>query len=278
MAIATSNTLIQEQVSSFLVQPLEAASVFLSMGPRIFDSAVPVRVPTLESSTGAGYVAEGQTIADDDAVFDEVELLPTSRPAVKVITKISNEARRQSAIPLDSILRDRLVKDVADFIDGQMINGTGANNGMTGIFAAANTTQVAADPGTLDGILAAQAALLGAEVPASNLKLLVNPATYSALVAEKATGSGTYQLQPDATRAAGLSVFGSSVYVSSKVPTGKAALLDPSFVAVGRDSNPQVTLLDQTFAATDQLGIRVTARFDIALLRPAAVAVITKAE
>src|SRR5690606_40607132 len=80
MAHSTANTLIQSEVANLLVKPLESASVFLSMAPRVIDSAVPVRIPTLESSTGAGYVAEAASIPEDDAVFDEVELLPTSRP------------------------------------------------------------------------------------------------------------------------------------------------------------------------------------------------------
>jgi len=276
MAHNTSGTLIQSEVANLLVKPLENASVFLQMGPRVIDSAVPVRIPTLESSTGAGYVVESAAIGEDTAVFDEVELLPTSRPAVKVIAKISNEARRQSAIALDQIVRDRLVQDVASFIDGQFLNGAGTSNAMTGIFVAAGTTQVDADPATLDGILGAQAELLAANVPGDNLRVLVNPATYSALVAQKETG-GRYLLQPDASRAAGLQVFGMPIFVSGKVPAGKAAVLDPSFVAVGRDSAPQVVLLDQTFAANDQLGIRVVARFDLALLRPAAVAIVADA-
>ena len=37
--VATNPTLLQDQVASLLVQPLEAASVVLAAGPRIFDTA-----------------------------------------------------------------------------------------------------------------------------------------------------------------------------------------------------------------------------------------------
>ena len=43
----TGASLIAEQVSQILVQPLEAASVVLAAGPRIFDSSEPLRIPTL---------------------------------------------------------------------------------------------------------------------------------------------------------------------------------------------------------------------------------------
>ena len=49
----TSNpTLLQEQVASLLVQPLEAQSVVLASSPKIFDTSSPLR-PTLRESMGA---------------------------------------------------------------------------------------------------------------------------------------------------------------------------------------------------------------------------------
>jgi len=275
MSIDTSKTLIQEQVASFLVQPLEASSVFLQTGPRIIDSAQPVRIPTLESSTGASYVAELATIPDDDAVLSEVSLLDGVK-GVKVICKLSNEARRASAINLDSLVRDRLVHDVATFVDTEMIAGNGGTGEMTGLLNVAGTTAVDANPGTVDGLLAAQAALLAAEVPASNLKVILHPDQYSALQGEK-DGEGRYVLRQDATRGAGFTIAGMPVFVSSKVTAGKGIVFDPSFVAVGRDTAPQVTLLSERYADQDAIGVRVTARFDVAVLRKAAVAIVAEA-
>ena len=45
--ITTANPeLLQEQVANILVQPLEAASVVLSSGVRIFDTSGPLRIPS----------------------------------------------------------------------------------------------------------------------------------------------------------------------------------------------------------------------------------------
>jgi hypothetical protein len=46
---AANPELLQEQIASLLVQPLEAVSVVLSSGPRIFDTASPLRIPKLMS-------------------------------------------------------------------------------------------------------------------------------------------------------------------------------------------------------------------------------------
>lgn len=53
MALSTVNAseLTQEQVQKILVRPLEAASVFIASGVRVFDvtAAGPVRIPKLTS-------------------------------------------------------------------------------------------------------------------------------------------------------------------------------------------------------------------------------------
>jgi hypothetical protein len=51
--------LLQTQVASLLVQPLEAASVVLASGVRIFDTSGPLRIPKLTSGASVGWVEEG---------------------------------------------------------------------------------------------------------------------------------------------------------------------------------------------------------------------------
>ena len=95
------------------MQPLEAASVVLSSGPRIFDTAGALRIPKLIAGATVGFVAEGGLIPDTaDVDFDEMVLMPTERKSIKTILKYTNELVRQSVIGIDAILRARLVKDV----------------------------------------------------------------------------------------------------------------------------------------------------------------------
>jgi hypothetical protein len=55
----TASELLADQVSSLLVQPLEAQSVVLSSGPRIFDTAGQLRVPKLTSGSTPTFIGEG---------------------------------------------------------------------------------------------------------------------------------------------------------------------------------------------------------------------------
>lgn len=136
MAIETTagnGTLIQSQVASLLVKPLEQASTFLAAGPVVLDSSSPVRVPRIVNGVSAGFVAEGAQIGDGDVAFDEVTLLPSTLKGLKVLVKLTNELIRTSVIGLESVLQTRLVTDVANALDAAMWDGSGASNTIKGI-------------------------------------------------------------------------------------------------------------------------------------------------
>lgn len=118
--------LLADQVSSLLVAPLEAASVVLSSGPRIFDTAGVLRIPKLTNSSTVGFVGENQLIPSDHSTdFQEIVLMPTDRKSIKVIERYSRELARQSVIGIDATLRNRLVKVVSDKLDDALLVGKG---------------------------------------------------------------------------------------------------------------------------------------------------------
>ena len=108
--------LTAEQTLRTLVRPLEDASAFLAAGPRIIDTAGPVRIPKLGSATSPSWHGENEQIDEVDPTFDEVSLLPSTMKSIKVLTRYSNELARQSVVSLDAALKERLVKDVADTV------------------------------------------------------------------------------------------------------------------------------------------------------------------
>ncbi|CAN5134114.1 hypothetical protein BH11ACT7_BH11ACT7_20550 [soil metagenome] len=123
---AANPQLLADQVSSLLVQPLEAASVVLSSGPRIFDTAGVLRIPKLTKSSTVGFIGENELIpSDHDTTFDEVVLMPTERKSIKIIERYSRELARQSVIGIDATLKNRLVKVVSDKLDDALLAGKG---------------------------------------------------------------------------------------------------------------------------------------------------------
>ena len=278
MAHTTSDhpTLIKDQVASLLVQPLETSSFVLSSGVRIFNSSEPLKIPRLVSSGTVDYVAEGAEIPDDyDVTFNEISLMPTSRKSIKSITRYTNELLRASSIGLDSVLKSRLVSDVSSKLDSELLAGTGAADSITGILNQPGVQTGDLDVTNPDTFLDALALTSAAEVQPT--RWFINGADFIALRKVKDNG-GKYLLESDLTRDATYRIFGIPVTVSNKIPAGKAILADTSQIAVVRDVNPSITVLTERYAEFDQIGLRVVCRYDLGLLHPEGVVVLTADE
>lgn len=284
LSTQTATELTAEQVQQMLIQPLSEASQFLAAGPRVFDTHGALRIPKAgDPIADPGWTGENEQIPERDADFDEILLLPESMKSVKVLTRYSNELARQSVVALDAALKDRLVAGVAAKIDTQFFGAGG--DGITtpkGLFnfSGIQTLDVDGDL-NLDHLLTAWGMALAANVNMSALKWVMTPGDFVALRKVKDT-SGQYLMQPDPTADGVFRLWGAPVIVTSRVPdttgstpTGRAALVDFSQIAVARDLAPSVKVLDQTFGDYDQQAIRVVARMDAAPLNPEAIVALT---
>lgn len=276
--------LTAEQVVKILVRPLEAASVFLASNPRVFDTnGSQVRIPKMGGPTAPAWHGESELISEVNPTFDEVVLLPSTMKSIKTLTRFSNELARQSIVSLDAALRDRLVRDVASTLDAQLLSASG--DGVTmprGLFAYTGTQTLAVGGAlTLDHLHDAEGLLLAAHVDPTRVRWLMTSREFVRLRKVKDT-TGRYIIQPDATESGAYRLLGHGVTVTNRVPdttgatpTGRAALVDFSQIAVARDLAPSVKFLDQTFGDFDQQAIRVVARYDAAPLNPEAVVKLT---
>ena len=275
--------LTAEQVLTTLIRPLEAVSAFLAAGPRIIDTAGPLRIPKMGGATSPSWVGENEQIPEVDPTFDELHLLPSTMESIKTLTRYSNELARQSVVALDAAIKDRLVKDVADTMDAQLFSAGG--DGTTkprGLFAYTGTQTVAVDGElTLDHLLDAQGKAMAANVNLERTKWVMTSREFISLRKVKDT-AGRYLIEPDVHVAGQYRLFGVPVLVTNRVPdttgspaTGRAALVDFSQIVVARDVAPSVKILDQTFGDYDQQAIRVVYRLDAAPANPEAIIKLT---
>ena len=268
-------TLIRERVADMLVEPLAAASVVLDAGPRIIDSAEPVRVPTLATAFNPSWVGENELIPETAATFGELELMPTSRKSIKSIVRVSNELIRMATRGVSQTLQTRLVTDVRDKLDTALMNGDGADDTVTGLANTPGALTATFDAGDPDSVLDAVADMAAEEITPT--VLYMNGADFFALRKVKDT-TGRALIQPDVTAGARFTLHGIPVRVSSKVAEGAPVLVDMSKVVVVRDLAPAVDILTERYAEYDQTGIRVRARYDIGVLHPSAVLVMSSGE
>lgn len=281
---ATQPTLTAAEVAKLLVAPLEQESTFLSAGPVIIDSSGPVRVPRIASGAAAGFVAAGAQISDSNVNFDEVQLLPSSLKGIKSLTKVSNELVRQATHTvgaLEQVLSTRLVTDVSNALDAALYDGTGTSDTIKGILRATGITTGVLDLSDPDSLIDGLAVAQGNHV--SPTHWVMTPASFAAIRKVKVgTTDRRYVIEPNTIQnGVSFQLFGLPVIISDYIGnvSGKArvALVDFSKIAVARDENPSVTILDQTFGDFDTIGVRVTARFDVAPLTPKAVTLLTVA-
>ncbi|WP_084021651.1 phage major capsid protein [Mycobacterium avium] len=279
-----NSTLIQSQVASLLVQPLEQASTFLAAGPVVLDSSSPVRVPRIAHGVNAGFVAEGAQISDGDVAFDEVTLLPSTLKGLKVLVKLSNELIRTSVVGLESVLRTRLVTDVANALDAALWDGTGTSNTIKGILRQTGIATGTLDLTDADSLIDGWATAMANKVNPTHW--VMTSASFAALRKLKtASDSAQYLIDPTTIQdGTALRLFGLPVIITDNIANtgtapGKArvALVDMSKVVVARDVNAEVKILDQTWGDYDSIGIRVVSRWDTALLQAKAVTLLTEA-
>lgn len=273
-AIGTTagKTLIRERVADMLVEPLAAASVILDAGPRIIDSAEPVRVPTLTTAFSPDWVGENELIPETATAFGELELMPTSRKSIKAIVRVSNELVRMATRGVSQTLQTRLVTDVRDKLDTALLNGDGAADTVTGLVNTPGALTGTFDAGDPDSVLDAVAAMSAEEITPS--VIYMNGQDFFTMRKAKDT-TGRALIQPDVTAGARFTLHGIPVRVSSKVTAGAPVLVDMSKVIVVRDLAPAVDILTERYAEYDQTGIRVRARYDIGVLHPSAVLVMS---
>jgi HK97 family phage major capsid protein len=276
-----NTTLIQSQVASLLVQPLQQVSTFLAAGPVVLDSSAPLRVPRIASGTTAGFVAEGAQISDGSVAFDEVDLLPSTLKGLKVLVKMSNELIRTSVVGLDAVLRTRLVTDVGNALDAALWDGTGASNTIKGILRQTGITTGALDLTNPDSLIDGMAAAQAAKVMPTHW--VMTSSSFAALRKLKVgTTDARYLFDPSTIQnGTSFHLLGLPVIITDNIPAvsskARVALVDFSKVVVARDVNAEVKILDQTWGDYDSIGIRVVSRWDTALLQPQAVTLLTQA-
>lgn len=284
-----NSTLLQSQVADVLVQPLAQESTFLAAGPQIFDTSDQLRVPRIASGVAAGFYGPGEQISDGDVSFDEVVLLPSTLESIKVLVRFSNELARQSVVTLDATLKQTLVTNVAEKLDAALWDGTGADNTIKGILRQSGVATGTLDLDDADSLIDGLATAQGNHVKPTHW--VMTAASFAKLrklkvaVPDETNGVAEYKqylFDPSTIQnGTAFQLFGLPVIITDNIPAvstkNRVALVDFSKVAVARDLNADVKVLDQTWGNYDSVGIRVVTRYDVGLLQAKAVTVLTEA-
>jgi HK97 family phage major capsid protein len=282
-SLTNASTLTRDQVEAVLVAPLHAASVVLSSGPKIIDVAEgkSLRIPTIReysinsanaASPNYAWVPENTAIGEADPNYDEVVLLPNTLRSLKIGHKMSNELARHGVVDVLSAVGSEAIRQVALALDQAFLTGDGSNNTPLGLTEQPDTTT---DSGSVasDDLLGFHGTLLAANTTPNTW--FMSPANFTTLRTERAIANGSYLVQPDPTAANLYRFAGLPIAVSTNVPDDVVILADTRDIVVARDKAASVEIFRETYAASDQVYLRITARYDIGLLHPASVGILS---
>ncbi|GAA2803057.1 phage major capsid protein [Mycolicibacterium pallens] len=276
-----NTTLLQSQVAEILVAPLAQESTFLAAGPQIFDTNDQLRIPRVASGVTAGFYGPGEQISDGNVSFDEVTLLPSTLKSLKVLTRYSSELARQSVVALDATLKTTVVTNVAETLDALLWDGPGTSNTIKGIFRQSGIATGTLDLTDADSLIDGMATAQGNHVKPTHW--VMTAASFAKLRKLKVgTDDARYIFDPSTIQnGSAFQLFGLPVIITDNIPAvstkNRVALVDFSKVAVARDLDAEVKILDQTWGDYDTVGIRVVTRYDVGLLQAKAVTVLTEA-
>jgi len=270
---STNPTLTRDQVEAILVLPLTQASTYMSAGFPVFVSnGEPIKVPSLQSMGTAGYVAEGAQIPQVSASTNEIELLASTVHAVKIITRVSRELMRQSVVNIENTFSTKMVSDVSRILDEALWNGAGTGGAPLGLAKFTGITSAGTAGGTVTPNLLyeMQELALDENIDFPQARWAMSPKNLTR-IRKLADSTGQKFLAPSLAAGAPATLLGNAYTVTNHLPDDLILFFDPAQVAIGMDDRASISLLDQTYADYDEIGIRVTARYDTKALNPKAI-------
>ena len=309
VGISGSVFALQQQATDF-VDRLRAHSVIFG-GSNIPTIPVPtgsLRIPKITASVTVSSTTENTAITPTDPTFGSVTLLLKKFAG---LTLASSESFSDSVPEVRDVIAADLSRQVGTVLDQQFIAGNGSGANILGI---RNVSGVTAGPSmgangaaitSLDTLATMVGSLETANGDLSKAVFIVHPRTWAEIRLLKDSQS-RYQINPIPGAGEPREVFGIPVLTSTNVPVNETQgtssgvcssiiLLDasqarigygtpdnglsspygPTYVDISTDLGITLAYSDQAFFGSDQLAIRVTARFDLQVLNPAAVVITT---
>lgn len=137
MATGNGGNLIVETYANDFLDLLWDNTILDKVGVRFMPTSTGnLTIPKILSGVAAGYVGEGGTIDTSTITFGKIRL---SVKKLMALVPISNDLLRYTSVNVDALLRDQLVKQLAQVADYAVLYGKGGDYEPRGI---ANTDKI----------------------------------------------------------------------------------------------------------------------------------------
>ena len=255
MTVGDNGAVIPASIANKIIEAVKEISPLYHLATH-YDVGGTLNIPCYDESTQKitmAYATEFTALTSTSGKFTSISL---SGFLAGALTKISMSLVNNSKFNIVAYVIRKMAENVAEWIEGEIINGTsGKIDGVSKVTAA--VTAAAPTAVTADELIDLQESI--PDKLQSNCIWVMSRATRKAIRKLK-DGDGNYLLNKDATAKWGYSLFGHDVYVSQNMPdmaVGKRAILylDPSGIAVKVSETPSVQVLREKFADEHAVGV-----------------------
>lgn len=142
MATGNGGNLIVESYASDFLDLMWNNTILDKVGVRFMPTSTGnLTIPKILSGVAAGYVGEGGTVETSTMTFGKIRL---SVKKLMALVPISNDLLRYTSVNVDAIIRDNLLKQLAQVADYAVLYGKGGDYEPRGI---ANTEKIIKEAG-----------------------------------------------------------------------------------------------------------------------------------
>lgn len=208
-----------------------------------------------------GYQEEFTELTADAGKFTSIDL---GGYLAGALVLIGRSVENNSVFSVTDFIVNQMADEIASWIEGQLLNGTGSSQAQGALNTTNNVTAASATAVTADELIGLQAKVKQAFQ--GNASWTMHPDTFTAIKKLK-DGNNRYLLQDDVTSEFPYRLLGKPVYLSDNMPTmasGNKAILygDYSGLSVNMRENISVEVLREKYATQHAIGVVSWFEFD----------------
>ena len=269
---------VPDEFERTLVEALQEENIMRGLVHVITTSSGDRKIPLVTSKGSASWVEEESVIPESDDVFGQITL---SAHKVGSMIRISEELLHDSAFDLAAYITREFARRVGAAEEDAILTGDGSHK-PTGLLHATLGAELGVTSAALAAITADELIDLQHSLKASYRRkacYIMNDATIK-LLRKLKDGNGQYLWQPGLLFGQPDTLLNQRVLTSNYMPlpaAGNAAILygDFSYYWLADREGRALQRLNELYAATDQVGFKITQRVDGRLILREAVKTLT---
>ncbi len=244
---------------------LEKSDLYLVKGTLVF----PKYTESVSDKISVAYASEFTDLTANSGNFTTVSL---GQNLAGALIKISRSLINNADFDVVAYAINKVAEAVAEFLEGELLVGTGASGHMTGVMVGGTSvTAAAATAITADDLINVQMAVKQQFRDKAEACWIMNSSTFAAV--RKLQANNEYLLAPDFRAGFGYTLLGHHVYESDKldnIATGKKVLVfgDFSGLAVRITPEVQVQVLNEKYATQHATGLTAWVEADSKVVEP----------